>query len=486
MADQPIHLDPRRCYEVMRAHDRRFDGVFYVGVSTTGVYCRPVCRVRMPRADRCSFYPNAASAERAGYRPCLRCRPELAPGLAPSDAVKRVAQQAAARIKAGALSDGDLEALALEFGLSSRQLRRAVETEYGVSPIELALTFRLLLAKQLLTDTQLKVIDVAFASGFSSLRRFNDAFRAKYRLSPSSLRKRKTAATESGVMLRLGYRPPLAWLPLVRFLSSRGATRIEKLEGARYFRTARIGQHIGWFAAEANDAQHQVMVEVSQSLVPALTPLSAKLRHLFDLDASPTTIEAHLKGDRRLAPLLRRTPGLRLPGALDSFEVSLRAVLGQQISVKAATTIFGRFVERFGAPVETPVEGLDRVAPLAADVAAASAQDIISLGLTAARATTVRSLARAFAEGGLVLHPGMRASDAVERLQHVPGIGPWTAHYIAMRVLGDPDAFPHSDLGLMHALEIKQPKEILATAETWRPWRAYAAIHLWHGLAAGG
>jgi AraC family transcriptional regulator of adaptative response / DNA-3-methyladenine glycosylase II len=486
MTDTPIHLDPRRCYAAMLAHDRRFDGVFFVGVSTTGIYCRPICRVRMPRADRCTFYANAASAERAGFRPCLRCRPELAPGLAPSDAVQRVAQQAAARIKAGALTDGNIETLAQEFGLSSRQLRRAIELEFGVSPIELALTHRLLLAKQLLTDTPLKVIDVAFASGFSSLRRFNDAFSKRYQLSPSSLRKHKPSAVDSAVVLRLGYRPPLAWMPLVRFLASRGASRIEMLIGETYYRTVRMGDALGWIAARADAERHQVLVEVSATLVPMLTPLSAKLRRLFDLDASPMTIASHLSTDVQLKELMGHSPGLRVPGAIDAFEVSLRAVLGQQISVKAATTIFGRFVERFGAPVVTPIDKLDRVAPRAADVAAATQEQIIALGLTRQRAATVLALARAFADGAVTLQPGSRTSDSLDALLEVPGIGPWTAHYIAMRVLGDPDSLPHSDLGLMRALGVKRAKDVLALAEPWRPWRAYAAIHLWHGLSTGG
>jgi len=484
--DTPIHLDPRRCYAAMLAHDRRFDGVFFVGVSTTGIYCRPICRVRMPRADRCTFYPNAASAERAGFRPCLKCRPELAPGLAPMDALPRVAQRVAARIKAGALTDGTLEILAQEFDLSSRQLRRAVESEYGVSPIELALTYRLLLAKQLLTDTSLKIIDVAFASGFSSLRRFNDAFRKRYRLNPSSLRKRKVDATDAGIVLRLGYRPPLAWMPLVQFLASRGATRIERLIGETYYRTVRIGNEIGWIAARPDIERHQVVVEVSPTLISVLTPLSAKLRQLFDLDASPETIESHLSTDTQLGKLLDSTPGLRVPGAIDAFEISLRAVLGQQISVKAATTVFGRFVERFGADVTTPIEGLHKLAPRAIDVAAATQEQLITLGLTRRRAATIQALAIAFAEGPLALRPSMTTSEVLKTLLEIPGIGPWTAHYIAMRVLGDPDALPHSDLGLMRALGVTQAKDVLTAAESWRPWRAYAALHLWHGLSTGG
>jgi AraC family transcriptional regulator of adaptative response / DNA-3-methyladenine glycosylase II len=355
-----------------------------------------------------------------------------------------------------------------------------------VSPIELALTHRLLLAKQLLTDTQLKVIDVAFASGFSSLRRFNDAFRNRYRLSPSALRKQKSKKADTAVALRLGYRPPLAWQPLVAFLASRGAARVERLVDETYYRTIRIGDALGWISARRDVERHQIIVEVSPRLVPVLTLLSAKLRHVFDLDASPAIIESHLSTDVRLKNLLSAVPGLRVPGAMDAFEISLRAVLGQQISVKAATTIFGRFVERFGAPIVTPIEKLDRVTPQAADIVAANLGDLTALGLTRRRAATVHALAQAFASGSVILHPGVNTSDALHSLLEVPGIGPWTAHYIAMRVLGDPDAFPHSDLGLMRALEKKHAKDVLTAAESWRPWRAYAALHLWHGLSAGG
>lgn len=481
-----ISLDPKHCYEIIKANDPRFDGVFFVGVSTTGIYCRPVCTVRTPRADRCTFYPNAASAEQAGYRPCLRCRPELAPGNAKVDAVRRLAQQAAARIKAGALTEGNMETLAAEFGLSSRQLRRAIEREYGVSPVALAQTYRLLLAKQLLTDTQLKIIDIAFASGFSSVRRFNDAFQTKYRLNPSALRKQQKNIDATGVVLRLGYRPPLAWLPLVGFLTSRGVSSLEKLEGARYMRTVRLGANTGWIAAHPLAEHHQVLVEISQSLVPALTRLNTKLRLLFDLDANPQIIEEHLKCDSQLCKVVNRTPGLRVPGTLDGFELALRAVLGQQITVKAATTIFGRFVNTFGEKVETPFAGVDRVSPAAEDVANASVENLIKLGLTQKRATTIKSLARAMADKQITLDIGSNAQREAEALLAIPGIGPWTAQYIAMRALADPDGFPGSDLGLMRALDAARPAEVMAQAESWRPWRAYGAVHLWNSLNSGG
>ncbi len=482
-----MQLDHDHCYEAIKARDTRFDGVFFVGVSTTHIYCRPVCTVRTPGRDRCTFYTNAASAEAAGYRPCLRCRPELAPGSAPMDAVRRVSGLAVARIEAGFLSDADMEGLAAEFAISSRQLRRVVEHEYGVTPVELAQTRRLLLAKQLLTDTQLKMADIAFASGFSSVRRFNHLFRTRYGLNPSAMRRGQAPIAVNGaITLKLGYRPPLAWSALSGFLTSRGAICTERLDGDRYLRTVRLNGHVGWIAAAPAERQNVLHVEVAPSLLPVLTPLLARLRRLFDLDANPTVIGAHLSRDRQLAKTIRATPGLRVPGTLDGFELALRAVLGQQITVKAATTAFGRFAQFFGDTVQTPFDGLDRVAPSAETLADATLQQIIERGLTRKRAQTVKVLAQAVADGRVKLDPTAHHDETAAALDELPGIGPWTIQYIAMRALGNPDAFPASDLGLMKALELEHPKKLTAAAEAWRPWRAYAAIHLWHSLAAGG
>lgn len=480
-----LSLDHKQCYAAMQAQDFRFDGLFFVGVSTTGVYCRPVCPVRLPRADRCTFYPSAASAERAGFRPCLRCRPELAPGHSRVDAVKRVAHLAVERIRSGALTENSLDSLAQEFRISSRQLRRIMEAEYGVGPKALALTCRLLLAKQLLTDTPLKIIDVAFASGFSSLRRFNDAFRRQYRMPPSALRKKQSSASDQNLVLRLAYRPPIAWKALLAFLGSRGNPRVERSVSQRYIRTVSLGKYAGWIVAEQNPRNHQIRVELSPSLLPCLVELQARLRRLFDLDANPSVIEEQLRGDDVLQPLIDTTPGLRIPGTLDSFELSLRAVLGQQVSVKAASTLFGRFVDRFGKAVETPFSGLDKTAPVAGAVAGADLQDIIDLGLPGKRAQTVRELARMSVEGALELNRG-DWRETVESLLEVPGIGPWTAQYIAMRALGDPNAFPESDLGLLRALGMSKPADVSQRAERWQPWRAYGAMYLWHHLNAGG
>lgn len=482
-----MDINPDRCYEALKARDARFDGVFFVGVSTTGIYCRPVCAVRMPGRDRCTFYPNAASAEAAGYRPCLRCRPELAPGAASVDAARRVADRAVSRIEAGALSDAGIEELSAEFGISSRQLRRVVKQEYGVTPVELAQTRRLLLAKQLITDTQLRMIDVAYASGFSSVRRFNHLFQTRYQLNPTALRRTQQIDSKSTfITLKLGYRPPLAWMALAKFLTARSSPNIERLEKNRYLRTIRIDRHRGWIAVFPHERHPLLCVEVSPDLLPALLQLRARLRHLFDLDANPAIIEAHLSGDKYLKPIIQKTRGLRIPGTLDGFEVALRAVLGQQISVKAATTIYSRFAEYFGEKIQTPFDGIDRLPPAAEAIANAKLQFIIDRGLTQKRAITVQALARAVADKKLILQPAGNLEETAKTLNAIPGIGPWTAQYIAMRALADPDAFPHSDLALLKAFQLKRPAELLRAAENWQPWRAYAAMHIWNSMAAGG
>jgi AraC family transcriptional regulator, regulatory protein of adaptative response / DNA-3-methyladenine glycosylase II len=482
-----VSLDAAHCYEVVKARDARFDGLFFVGVSTTGVYCRPVCRVRTPGRDRCSYFANAASAEAAGYRPCLRCRPELAPGAAPADAVQRVANTAVARIEAGALSGGSVEQLAAELGVSARQLHRVVEAAYGVSPLALAQTQRLLLAKQLLTDTSLRVIDVAFGSGFTSVRQFNRLFREQYRLNPLGLRKQSAARSAPGqpILLKLGFRAPLAWQPLIGFLAGRAGARTEKVNGDSYLRTVRLGQHRGFISA-APLGPTLLGVQVSASLLPVLPELRTRLRRLFDLEANPLVIDEFLRRQPQLRGHLQRTPGLRVPGAFSGFELALRAVLGQQITVKAATTIFGRFVATFGGKLATSDPDVDSFAPDAGDVAEATLQQLIDRGLTSRRAETVRALSRAVADGVLKLEPPVDFTAMRGALQEIPGIGPWTAEYVAMRAFADPDAFPHSDLGLLQAAALQKPAALLALAEGWRPFRAYAALHLWHGYSAGG
>jgi AraC family transcriptional regulator, regulatory protein of adaptative response / DNA-3-methyladenine glycosylase II len=492
-------LDHNSCYEALVARDPRFDGVLYVGVTTTGVYCRPVCPARTPRRDRCRFFANAAAAENAGFRPCMRCRPELAPGAAVIDSANRIASSAAQRIEAGALNEAGIDELAAEFGVSSRQLRRVVKRELGVTPTELAQTQRLLLAKGLLTDSALPAIEIAFASGFSSVRQFNSLFRERYGLSPTALRRAQSQRTAEQVLtVRLGFRPPIAWGLLLKFLADRAIPGVESVEANRYWRAMRIGQGkgqntgqstgqstgqgTGWISVERVEGSNALRVEVSLSLARRLPSLLARIKNLFDLDAHPQLIEARLGEDERLREMMKRHSGMRLPGAFDGFEMAMRAVLGQQISVAAARTIAGRITEAFGEPVETPNPRLNRASVSAASLSQAGVADLTRLGLTGKRAECLIALARAVADGEVKLEPGVDVDATIELLKRLPGVGDWTAQYIAMRALRWPDAFPHTDLGLRKALGETSSKRILEIAEGWRPWRAYALMHLWNGL----
>ncbi|HEU0185949.1 MAG TPA: AlkA N-terminal domain-containing protein [Blastocatellia bacterium] len=482
-------LDHDSCYEAIRARDPRFDGVLYVGVKTTGVYCRPVCPANTPRRDRCQFFANAAAAENAGFRPCLRCRPELAPGNAVIDSANRIASSAARRIEAGALNEAGIDELAAEFGVSSRQLRRVVKRELGVTPTELAQTQRLLLAKHLLTDSALPAIEIAFASGFSSVRQFNAIFHKRYGLSPTALRRSQDSKNAGQALtVRLDFRPPMAWQWLLKFLAGRAIPGVESVEDNRYWRAIQIGAgkdacahkgQKGWIIVERVEGADALHVEVSLSLARRLPSLLARVKNLFDLDAHPQLIEARLCEDERLRETVSRRSGLRLPGAFDGFEMAMRAVLGQQISVAAARTIAGRITEAFAEPVETPNPRLNRASVSAASLSQAGVADLTRLGLTGKRAECLIALARAVAEGEIKLVPGADAEATIDRLKQIPGVGDWTAHYIAMRALRWPDAFPHSDLGLRKALGETSSKRILEIAEKWRPWRAYALMHLW-------
>jgi AraC family transcriptional regulator, regulatory protein of adaptative response / DNA-3-methyladenine glycosylase II len=482
-----MRIDDETCYLALSARDPRFDGVFFVGVTTTGIYCRPICPARTAGRDRCRFFPDAAAAEKAGFRPCLRCRPELAPGLAPVDAVGRTARIAADRIEAGALNDGgSVEKLARELGLSARHLRRAVRREYGVSPIELAQTRRLLLAKHLLTESDLPIVRIAFASGFESVRRFNALFRSRYRLTPG--RMRRSAAKRPGresLRLTLAYRPPIAWEAMLGFLAGRATAGVERVEGVRYLRTASIGPHRGWLKVEPIPGRDALAVEVDLGLMPALPEVLARLKNLFDLAARPEMIAAHLRRDPRIAPAVDHLPGLRVPGAFDGFELASRAILGQRVSVRAATTLAGRLADRFGESIETPFPGLDRISPSADRLAEADAGELVGLGIAAPRAAAIRAIAAAAARREIDLQPGPDPDAVVAALQGFPGVGDWTAQYIAMRALRWPDAFPTGDLGLLRASGVGSARTLHAEAEAWRPWRSYAAMYLWSASAEG-
>jgi AraC family transcriptional regulator of adaptative response / DNA-3-methyladenine glycosylase II len=477
-------LEDDLCYRALTARDTRFDGVFFVGVKTTGIYCRPVCTAKTPRRASCRFFASAPLAEKAGFRPCLRCRPERAPGHAPIDSARTTARLAALRIEAGALGGaGGLPQLAESLGLSTRQLRRAVRKELGVSPIELAQTARLLLAKRLIAETELSMAQIAFASGFDSIRRFNALFQSHYRLTPSLLRRAPARGTSvESLRLTLAYRPPFDWPALLRFLAARAIPGVECVSAETYHRTVAIGEFRGWLSVSPVPDRQLLAVDLSTALAPALPAILMRLRNLFDLDARPDMIVGHLALDPLLAPSVKRQPGLRAPGAFDSFELALRAVLGQQVSVRGASTLAGRFADRFGEAIETPIAGLTRVTPTPQSLAAARSATLASLGLPLARAQALKNLAQVVARGKIDLEPGIDPRAVVAQLVELPGIGPWTAEYIAMRALRWPDAFPAGDLGLLKASRIKSAKALEKLAQRWRPWRSYAAMHLWESL----
>jgi AraC family transcriptional regulator of adaptative response / DNA-3-methyladenine glycosylase II len=482
-----MHRDHRRLYEAVTARDARFDGVFFVGVTSTGVYCRPVCRVKTPKAANCRFFDTAHQAEHAGFRPCLRCRPELAPGNAPVDDAQRIARSIVQRLEDGQLDEeAGLEAIADQFELSSRQIRRIVQSQLGVPPIQLLLTRRLLLAKQLLTDTRWPMTEVAFASGFSSVRRFNDAFTRRYRMAPTRLRKQAADADVSIVdretsVLQLSYRAPYDWDGLLAFLGARGLAGIEHVTDDSYARTVQLGKATGWVRVTRSRNRHALLVEFTHSLSPVLPALLSRVRALFDLDARPDVIARRLRKDPHLAPAVKANPGLRVPGAFDGFELGLRAILGQQVTVKAATTIAARFVQAFGDPVTTPLPELHRVAPAPERIARATVDDIARHGIIAARARSIIALARAHESGAAALDGGVHHNpdDAIAQLAGLPGIGPWTAHYIAMRAMRWPDAFPKEDVVVRKSLGGVTPSEAEMRSQSWRPWRSYAVMHLW-------
>ncbi len=481
-----MELDAQACYRALVAHDARFDGAFFVGVKTTGIYCRPVCRARTPRQDRCEFFMRAALAERAGFRACFRCRPERAPGHSSVDAVSRLVASAARKIDEGALNRGSIEELASELGVGARHLRRTMRDELGVGPMELGLSRRIALARELLLGTSLPVTEVAFASGFSSVRRFNDAYRRSQGMTPSDVR-RPGGSDPAGNVLRvvLDVRPPFDASLAFAFLRARAVRGSEAFSGDTYSRAVSMNGASGIVTVRAAKGRHAIVVEVSPSLGPSLMTIAARTRCLFDSDADPTSIGEHLSRDGLLAKRVAARPSLRVMGAFDPFEWTVRAVLGQQISVRGALTIAGRLVAKLGAPVKA--DGvLDAPAfawPDANRLAGAREETIVSLGVTRARAATVLRLARAVAGGTLVLDRTADPRTTREALLALPGIGPWTAQYIEMRALGWPDAFPAGDLGLRKALGGVSVAECEARSLPWRPWRAYAAAHLWMGLA---
>ena len=489
-----MNLERDACYRAIQARDRRFDGRLFVAVRTTGVYCRPICPARTPRLENVVFYASAAAAHEAGFRPCLRCRPEVSPHVAAWQGTSRTVSRALALIGDGALDgdDSNVDRLASRLGMGERQLRRLFHRHVGASPIAVAQTRRFLFAKQLVHETRLSMTEIALASGFGSLRRFNDSFRSRYGRAPSTLRLARSAkepeesVAAGGIRLSLGYVPPYDWQAMFEFFSARAIPGVEVVEPESYLRTIEIGGRFGMVQIGPMKGRDALAVTIRFPDVQALPTIVARLRRMFDLDADVSVIAAHLGEDPVLAPLVAARPGLRVPGAWDGFELAVRALLGQQITVRAARGLAAKLVARYGSKHEDPADsaesGLERHFPRPQDLIGA---DPSSFGMPLARGRALVSLAEAAAESPELFASDVDLEHSVERLRRLPGIGDWTAQYIALRALREPDAFPASDVGLLRSLAAitgsarLDPAELAARARAWRPWRGYAAQHLW-------
>lgn len=480
-------LDEETCHRAIEVRDARFDGVFFLGVTSTGIYCRTVCRARRPKRENCRFFVHAAVAERAGFRPCLLCRPEQAPGFARLGEGADLAAAAVRRIENGALEDGEnLPALAEELGITPRHLRRVVREHLGVSPVELAQTQRLRMAQRLLSGTRLSVSEIALACGFRSLRRCNALFLERYGMPPTAFRRQLASGSGmtpelpgQSLTVSLSYRPPFDWQSLLRYLEGRAIPGVEGIAAGGYSRNLRMGKHAGWVRVSQDPGRDALRVELAASLAPALPAVLQVLRRAFDLDAVPSAIAAVLGADPLLAESVRQAPGLRLPGAVDPFETAVRTIIGQQVSVAAATTVMGRLVRALGGKLATPWPELDGLTVSPERLAGESVDTLAPLGLNSARARALLGLSRAVAEGKIHLRHSADPVRMMERLQELPGIGPWTAHYFGMRILGWPDAFIAGDLGVRKALAPLSPRQIEERSHAWSPWRGYAVMHLW-------
>ena len=488
MSNHPcMDMDDDACYRALETRDHRFDGRLFVGVTTTGIYCRPFCPAPTPKRANVRFFPTAAAAQEAGFRPCLRCRPETSPDLAFWRGSSNTVSRALGLIEAGALDEANVEALAGRLGVGERQLRRLFRQHIGASPISIAQTRRILLAKQLIQDTRLPMTEVAAAAGFGSIRRFNETFQQLYKRPPKALRRAgladESVGTTGAVAVKLGYRSPYDWDAILSFLRARAIPGIEAVSSGRYARTIAIGGERGMLVVEPAE-RNCLKVTVRFPNLKNLPTIIARVRRVFDLAADPVAIGAHLSQDPVLAPFVAARPGLRVPGAWDGFELAVRAILGQQITVAAATGLAGKLVSSYGDRVVDPaarVQGLTHVFPTPRQLAEV---DLAAIGMPKARRMALSSLAAAVVADPLIFGPRRSLEDAVTQLRSLAGIGEWTAQYIAMRELREPDAFPAADIGLMRAMRDgngvrPSPAELLAHAEQWRPWRAYAALHLW-------
>jgi AraC family transcriptional regulator of adaptative response / DNA-3-methyladenine glycosylase II len=478
-------VDVEACFRAMTSRDPRFDGRFVVAVPTTRVYCRPSCPAALPKPRNVRFYAHPAAAEEEGFRPCRRCRPELSPDLRTWPDTSRTVARAMRLITEGALDgDGGVASLADRLGVGDRHLRRLFAKHLGASPIAILQTQRIHFARRLLDETTLPITDLALRAGFSSIRRFNDVFRRTFAVAPSRVRSARSESDTGELRLRLPFAAPYDWAAMLAFLGPRAIPGVESVDDDRYRRSIEVGGVRTAIEVRHRPGDRQLELRILAPLPPDLLRVVGRTRLTFDVDSDPVRIARHLSRDRRLSSLVQRAPGLRLPGAWDPFELAVRAILGQQVSVRAASTLAGRLAARFGTAVKTPFADLTHCFPSPASLGDA---DLSGIGIPTARAETIRRVAGAVATGLLVLDGSRASGETVAALRRLRGIGDWTAQYIAMRALGEPDAFLKDDLGVRKALtkngEPPSPGTIVRLAEAWRPYRAYGVLHLWRSLA---
>lgn len=481
---QHIELsDEDALYRATESKDARFDGVFFVAVDSTGIYCRPVCPARTPKRSVCTFFRYAFEAEQAGFRACFRCRPERAPGSSSMDANSRLVAQAVTVIHEGYLNEHSVQELAERLHVTARHLRRTLQKELGVTASVLAQSRRLALAKQLIQDTTLSMTDVAFASGFSSVRRFNTAFREHFGRTPSSLRRQNEhlLSEPTSICVHLDYRPPLDWQQWIEYRQRRLMQGVESIERQTYTRALTWGKHTGWVQLAPQKGKASLKAHISLSFVQNMASLLLRLRKAFDLDAHPIHIAEHLEQDPMWSTLSNVSlQGSRIPGSLEPFAALVRIILGQRISVQAATTLCNRLIRAQGTPFSTPHTELTHLFPTPKQLAQCTTDELAALGIRSMHAETIQTLARAVEEGHIDLSTHQPSTELFKHLHAIRGIGPWTIQYTQMRIFGFPDIFPSSDLELRKALGGCTAKEAEQHAERWRPWRSYAALALWN------
>lgn len=482
-----MELNFDTCYRAIQSRDARFDGRFFTAVTSTGIYCRPICPAQTPLSRNVRFLPSASAAEAAGFRACRRCRPDVAPHSPDWNVRADLVGRALRLIAEGAIDAERVSGLARRLAVSPRHLHRELMAEVGAGPLALARTRRTQTARLLIDQTGLSLSEIAFVAGFGSIRQFNDSMRAAFGCNPSDLRRREEPALAGlgGITLRVSHRLPFDAASLLDYLGRRAVPGVETVIDGRYRRTVALGRSVGTIELEPLAGTRTSRLRLRLDDLRDLTLVVQRCRQLLDLDVDPAAVTDVLGADPVLAPLVAANPGLRVPGTIDGWEIAVRAVLGQQVSVTAARTLAGRLARSLGTPLDEPERHLTHLFPRPETVAGA---DLGALGITRARADTLRGLATAVAGGEVPLDRGADRQGVEERLLALPGIGPWTASYIAMRALGDPDAFLPGDLGVRRAAEAlgldANPRRLALYAERWRPWRAYAVLYLWQSLSA--